>query len=91
MGREIDVRAENRLRLQDAGRVTPKTLTLLLDAFTERQRQVGGRALILDAVVEIARARGYRGTVNEAASLLQAAGCRVETGPSGRLTVWRPE
>jgi len=53
---------------------------------------VGGKAIFFDAVVEIAAETGYKGTVDQAASILKVeGGFLVEPGPSGRLTVRRPD
>ena len=89
MGREINTDAVSRLDAQDAPRPMPDNLTLLLDAFAERQQQIGGVAVVLNAVLEIARGQGFMGTMDKAISLLRAAGFRVETGPDGRPIAWR--
>ena len=91
MGREINASAGDRLDLRDAARrVTDASALALLEAtFNERIGQIGGQAVVLDGVVEIAAGRGYKGSMEEAARLLSAAGYRVETGPSGRPVAWR--
>ena len=65
---------------------------MLKAAFEQRLSQVGGAAVMLDSVVEIAAEAGYQGTVDQAASILKVeGGFIVEPGPSGRLTVRRPD
>ena len=47
---------------------------------------------MLDSVVEIATEAGYKGTSDQAARILKVeGGFIVEPGPSGRLTVRRPD
>ena len=91
MGREINVEAGNRLStLGAAAVIVDGYRAILIDAFERRQQQVGGEAVMLDAVVEIAAEVGYRGTVERADSILRREGrFIVEPGPSGRLTVRR--
>jgi hypothetical protein len=61
-------------------------------AFAQRLGQVGGVAVMLDSVVEIAIGAGYKGTADQAASILKVeGGFIVEPGPSGRLTVRLPD
>jgi hypothetical protein len=49
-------------------------------------------AVMLDSVVEIATEAGYKGTVDQAASILKVEGGFIfEPGPSGRLTIRRPD
>ena len=92
MGREINVGAEDRLELRDAADANHAALAILKAAFEKRQSQVGGDAVMLDAVVEVAAEAGYKGTVDQAASILKVeGGFIVEPGPSGRLTVRRAE
>jgi hypothetical protein len=91
MRREINASDGDRLDLRDAARrVTDASDLALLEAtFNERIAQTGGRAVVVDGVVEIAAGRGYKGSVEEAARLLIAAGYRVDTGPSGWPVAWR--
>lgn len=89
MGREINVSAGDRLNLQDAGCSAPDALCLLETAYNKRLAQVGGRAVVLDAVIEIARGQGYTGSLDEAIGVLRVAGYSVEAGPSGRPIAWR--
>jgi UTP-glucose-1-phosphate uridylyltransferase len=60
------------------------------EAFHERQRQVGGEAVLLDAVVEIAQAHGFPANRVTAERILQIVG-RFEVGmtPRGKLAVWQ--
>ena len=91
MGREINVEAGNRLNLRDAVALSHSYFLMLKAAFEQRLSQVGGAAVMLDSVVEIAAEAGYQGTVDQAASILKVeGGFIVEPGPSGRLTVRRP-
>ena len=65
---------------------------MLKAAFEQRLGQVGGAAVMLDSVVEIATEGGYKSTLDQAASILKVeGGFIVEPGPSGRLTVRRPD
>jgi len=65
---------------------------MLKAAFEQRLGQVGGGAVRLDSVVEIAAEAGSNGTVDQAASILKVeGGFVVESGPSGRLTIRRPD
>jgi len=91
MAREINVNAEDRLDLQDAADAAPDAcaLALLEAAYDERLGQIGGRALMLEPVVQIATTHGFTGTVDEASRLLQASGWRVEIGHDGQLVAWR--
>jgi len=67
-------------------------LAVLVAAFETRQTQLGGAAVMLDAVLEIARLHGYDGSVDRAGSILhREGGFLVERGPSGRLTVRRAD
>jgi len=93
MGREINVEAGNRLSITDAAEmIVSGHWAILIDAFERRQQQVGGEAVMLDAVVEIAIEAGYRGTVGQAGSILRREGrFIVEPGPSGRLIVRRAD
>lgn len=90
MTREINAEAGDRLDLKDtAAHETPDALALLEAAYAERLAQIGGRATMLEPVVQIATEHGYTGSVAEAAGLLRAAGYRVIAGHDGRLVVWR--
>jgi len=92
MGREINVEAGNRLNLQDAAALGHADYRIPAAAFErcERLAQVGGSAILLDAVAEIAAEAGYRGTVDQAGGILRREGrFIVEPGPSGRLDVRR--
>jgi len=91
MARQINVNAEDRLDLQDAASRAPDAcaLALLEAAYNERLAQIGGQAVILKSVVEIAAQHGFTGTVDEAAGILRAAGYRVKTGHDGRLVTWK--
>ena len=92
MGREINLEAGNRLNLRDAVALSHSYFLLLKAAFEQRLGQVGGEAVMLDSVVEIATEAGYKGTADQAASILKVeGGFIVEPGPSGRLTVRRPD
>jgi hypothetical protein len=92
MGREINASAENHLEPGDAVDANQTALAVLVAAFETRQAQVGGEAVMLDTVVEIARTHGYDGTVDQAGSILRReGGFLVERGPSGRLTVRRAD
>ncbi len=75
MGREINVGTEDRLDLRDAADANQAALAILAAAFEEqRQGQVGGEVLMLDAVAEIARKHGYGGSVDQAGSILKVEG-----------------
>jgi len=92
MGREINLEAGNRLNLRDAVALSHSYFLMLKAAFEQRLGQVGGMAVMLDSVVEIATEAGYKGTLDQAASILKVeGGLIVEPGPSGRLTVRRPD
>ena len=61
---------------------------MLNAAFEQRLGQVGGVAVMLDSVVEIAIEAGYKGTADQAASILKVeGGFIVEPDPNGRLSV----
>ena len=91
MGREINLEAGNRLNLRDAVALSHSYFLMLKAAFEQRLGQVGGLAVMLDSVVEIAAGAGYKGTVDQAASILKLeGGFIIEQGPSGRLTIRRP-
>ena len=90
MGREINLDAGNRLNLRDAVALSHSYFLMLKAAFEQRLNQVGGAAVMLDSVVEIAADVGYKGTVDQAASILKLeGGFIIEPGPSERLTVRR--
>ena len=92
MGREINLEAGNRLNLRDAVALSHSYFLMLNAAFEQRLGQVGGAAVMLDSVVEIATENGYKGTVDQAACILKVeGGFIVERGPSGPLTVRRPD
>ena len=92
MGREINLEAGNRLNLRDAVALSHSYFLLLKAAFEQRLGQVGCAAVMLDSVVEIATEAGYKGTADQAARILKVeGGFIVEPGPSGRLTVRRPD
>ena len=92
MGREINLEAGNRLNLRDAAAISHSHFILLKAAFEQRLSQIGGVAVMLDSVVEVATEAGYQGSVDQAASILKVeGGFIVEPGPSGRLTVRRPD
>jgi hypothetical protein len=92
MGREINLEAGNRLNLRDAVALSHSYFLMLKAAFEQRLSQAGGMAVMLDSVVEIAAEAGYKGTMDQAASILKVeGGFIVEPGPSGRLTVRRPD
>jgi hypothetical protein len=87
---EINVEASNRLNLRDAVALSHSYFLILKAAFETRLAEVGGEAVMLDAVVKIATDAGYKGTVEMAGSILKVeGGFIVEPGPSGRLTVRR--
>lgn len=92
MGREINAEAGNRLTLQDAVALSDADYRILKAAFEqcERLAQASGEAVPFDAVVQIAAEASYRGTVEQAGSILcREGGFIIEPGPSGRLTVRR--
>jgi hypothetical protein len=92
MGREMNLEAGNRLNLRDAVALSHSYFLLLKTAFEQRLSQVGGAAVMLDSVVEIATEAGYKGTADQAASILKVeGGFIVEPGLSGRLTIRRPD
>jgi len=92
MGREINLEAGNRLNLRDAVALSHSYFLMLKAAFEQHLGQVGGVAVMLDSVVEIATEHGYKGTVDQAASILKVeGGLIVEPSPSGRLTVRQPD
>jgi len=93
MGREINLEAGNRLNLRDAVALSHSYFLMLKAAFEQQHvGQVGGVAVMLDAVVEIAAEAGYKGTLEMASSILKVeGGFIVEPGPSGRLTIRRPD
>ena len=92
MGREINLEASNRLNLRDAVALSHSYFLMLNAAFEQRLSEVGGAAVMLDSVVEIATEAGYKGTADQAASILKVeGGFIVEPGPSGRLTIRRPD
>ena len=65
---------------------------MLKAAFEQRLGQVGGVAVMLDSVVEIAIEAGYKGTADQAASILKVeGGFIVAPDPNGRLSVRRPD
>ena len=91
MGRKINLDAGNRLNLRDAVALSHSYFLMLKAAFEQRLNQVGGAAVMLDSVVEIAVAAGYRGTMDQAASILKVeGGFIIESDPSGRLTIRWP-
>jgi hypothetical protein len=87
MGREINVGACDRLDLRDTADANQAALRMLETAFAERLAAVGVGGVTIDSVLEIARAHGYSGTVEEAARILRVAGFIIEAGPSGRTVV----
>jgi len=92
MGREINLEAGNRLNLRDAPALSRSYFLMLKAAFERRLSQVGRAVVMLDSVVEIAAEAGYKGTVDQAASILKVeGGFLVEPGPSARMTVRRPD
>jgi hypothetical protein len=92
MGREINLEADNRLNLRDAVALSHSYFLMLKAAFEQRLGQVGGVAVMLDSVVEIATEAGYKGTVDQAGGILKVeGGLIVEPSPSGRLTVRRAD
>ena len=89
-GREINVEAGNRLDLRDAADANQAALAILKAAFEQRLAQAGGQSATLASVVEIATGAGYKGTVDQAGSILKVeGGFIVEPGPDGRLIVRR--
>ena len=92
MGREINVEAGNTGQsTTDATEAIAKDYrAVLIDAFERRLQQIGGAAVTLDSVVEIATEAGYKGMMDQVASILRReGGFIVEPGPSGRLIVRR--
>lgn len=91
-GREINVDAGSRLDLQDAADASQRASATLTAAFERRSAQVGGQAVTLDSMVEIAAEAGYRGTVDQAGDILRReGGFIVGPGPDGRLVVRRAD
>ena len=63
-----------------------------MDAFEERLREVGGRAVMLGATMEIAACHGYPGGHYLAEGLPQLEGrFVVQIGPSGQQVVRRTD
>ena len=92
MGCEINLEAGNRLNLRDAVALSHSYFLLLKAAFEQRLGQVGGMAVMLDSVVEIAAEAGYKGTMDQAASILKVeGGFIVEPDPNGRRSVRLPD
>ena len=92
MGREINLEAGNPPSLREAVARSHSYFLMLKAAFEQRLGQVGGVAVMLDSVVEIATEAGYKGSLDQAASILKVeGGFIVERGPSGPLTVRRPD
>ena len=92
MGREINLEAGTRLSLRDAVALSHSYFLILKAAFEQRLGQVGGEAVMLDSVVEIATEAGYKGTADQAARIMQQeGGFLVESCPGGRLSVRRPD
>ena len=91
MGREINLEAGNRLNLRDAVALSHSYFLMLKAAFEQRLGQIGGVAVTIDSVVTIAAEAGYKGTADQAASILKVeGGFIVAPGPSG-LTIRRPD
>jgi hypothetical protein len=92
MGREINLEGGNRLNLRDAVALSHSYFLMLKAAFVRRLSHVGRAAVMLDSVVEIAAEAGYKGTVEQVASILKVeGGFIIEPGPNVRLTVRRPD
>ena len=90
MGREINLEAGNRLNLRDAVALSHSYFLMLKAAFEQRLGEVGGVAVMLDSMVEIATEAGYKGTLDQATSILKVEdGFVVEPSPSGRRTARR--
>jgi len=88
--REINASAESRLNLQAA--LAVNHAGVLTAAFETRLEQVGGSVAMLDSVVQIATAAGYKGTMEQAAIILnREGGFTVKPGPSDRLTENPPD
>lgn len=91
-GREINVEAASRLDLYDAADANQSALAILTAAFDWQSALVGGQAVTLDSIVEIAAVAGYRGTVDQAGDILRReGGFIVDPGPDGRLVVRRAD
>ena len=60
---------------------------MLKAAFEQRLGQVGGEAVMLDSVVEIATETGYKGTADRAARIMQQEGGFIVES----LTARRPD
>jgi ferritin-like metal-binding protein YciE len=86
-GREINVEAGNRLDLRDVADANQTALAILKAAFEQRLAQAGGQVATLDTVVEIATGAGYKGTVDQAASILKVEGGLIVES----LTARRPD
>jgi len=92
MGRETNLVAANRLNLRDAVALSHSDFRILNTAFAQRLGQVGGVAVMLDSVVEIAIGAGYKGTADQAASNLKVEGSFiVAPDRDGRLGVRWPD
>ncbi|MCR4413138.1 MAG: hypothetical protein NUV77_12020 [Thermoguttaceae bacterium] len=90
MGPEINLEAGNRLSLRDAVALSHSYFVMLKAAFEQRLSQVGGEAVMLDSIVEIATEAGYRGTLDQAGDILRREGGFIaESDPSTLLTVRR--
>jgi hypothetical protein len=87
---EINASAEDRLSLQDAAALCNTYRATLEAAYAQRLNEVGGAAVLLDAMVEIAKTHGYHSDVDQAVSILQVGGqFTVKSTPAGRITVWQ--
>jgi hypothetical protein len=92
MGREINLEAGNRLNLRDAVALSHSHFLMLKAAFEQRLGQVGGMAVMLDSMVEIATEASYKGTADQAASILNVeVGFIVAPDLNGRLSVRLPD
>jgi len=91
MGREINVSASDTLSIQDAATAVASThRAILIDAFEQRQQEVGDEAVMLEAAMEIASRRGYPGTQGAARELLELESqFIIEAEPSGKLMMMR--
>jgi hypothetical protein len=87
MGHEINLEAGNRLNLRDAVALSHSYFLMLKAAFEQRSSQVGGAAVMLDSVVEIATEAGYQGTLDQAANILKVEGGLIVES----LTARRPD
>ena len=71
MGRETNLETGNPPSLRDAVALSYSYFLMLKAAFEQHLGQAGGAAVMLDSVVEIATEAGYKGTLDQATSILK--------------------